>query len=109
MNYFVKFHILIKMYMFKNNYAFYFRLLHKYFTQQRNKSIFPICATYLLAGRLQDGSLRVTIVNAADKESEASKFTEITSEHIYSVQKGISLKDIKVLCGIGKEVNQIKK
>ncbi|KAK6638388.1 hypothetical protein RUM44_008817 [Polyplax serrata] len=85
------------------------QLLHKYFTQQRNKSIFPICATYLLAGRLQDGSLRVTIVNAADKESEASKFTEITSEHIYSVQKGISLKDIKVLCGIGKEVNQIKK
>ncbi|KAK6625049.1 hypothetical protein RUM43_005340 [Polyplax serrata] len=85
------------------------QLLHKYFTQQRNTSIFPICATYLLAGRLQDGSLRVTIVNAADKESEASKFTEITSEHIYSVQKGKSLKDIKVLCGIGKEVNQIKK
>mgnify|MGYP002716763643 CR=1 FL=1 len=57
-----------------------------------------------MAGKLNDGSLNVTIVNENEKENEKKKFLEITSDHIYSVQKGKALKEIKILAGVANNL-----
>ncbi|EEB18689.1 DNA polymerase subunit delta, putative [Pediculus humanus corporis] len=79
------------------------QLLYTFLLQCKDKNS-NICATHLLAGKLNDGSLNVTIVNENEKENEKKKFLEITSDHIYSVQKGKALKEIKILAGVANNL-----
>lgn len=79
------------------------RLLHSFLKNHKNEKAFPICSTFLVAGKTKEGNLCVTIVNESDLSITCSKFLNITSQHVYSVQKGKSVKDIKILHCVEKE------
>ncbi|KAL0271971.1 UNVERIFIED_CONTAM: hypothetical protein PYX00_005117 [Menopon gallinae] len=64
------------------------QVLHMYVTEQQTLAPCTVSATYLLAGLMRDGSHIVTIVCDKNLEETYSKFEVITSEHVYSIQKG---------------------
>ncbi|XP_014212680.1 DNA polymerase delta subunit 3 [Copidosoma floridanum] len=58
-----------------------------------------IVATYLLIGRLKDGSIRIEVVQESNLDAAKKKFVTIDCQHLYSLQK--CLPDISLLALVG--------
>eukprot|EP00039_Didymoeca_costata_P012651 m.183280 g.183280 ORF g.183280 m.183280 type:complete len:292 (+) comp15541_c0_seq7:168-1043(+) len=53
----------------------------------------PIFASFFISGLTKDGSRKFLVVNQDELEGTRAKFRNITTEHVYSLQKG-NLKDL---------------